>query len=96
MKISQIILNAALALIAGNSFAASYQSCSEQLQTSLIQQFKLVNHQFSDSDAKTYKSCINLDSEQKIHLLAISQPIAFTSYDDMEHDLNFSVHDKNR
>ena len=93
MKTSQILLNTALVLIAGNSFATPYQSCSERLQTSLIQQFKLVNHQFSNSVAKTYKSCINLDPEQKIQLLAISQPIAFTSYDDMEHDLNLYLID---
>jgi len=93
MKTLQIVLNAALLLITGNSFAAPYQACSEQLQDSLIQKFKLTNPSFAKTEAKTYKSCINLDSTQRIQLVAISQPINYKSYDDMEHDLNLYLID---
>ena len=93
MKTLQIVLNTALLLITGNSFAAPYQTCSEQLQDSLIQKFKLTNPRFANTEAKTYQSCIHLDNQQKIQLIAISQPIAYKSYDDMEHDLNLYLID---
>ena len=96
MKTLQIVLNAALLLITGNSFAAPYQACSEQLQDSLIQKFKLTNPSFAKTEAKTYKSCINLDSTQRIQLVAISQPINYKSYDDMEHDLNLYLIDSSQ
>ena len=49
MKTLQIVLNTALLLIAGNSFAAPYQTCSEQLQDSLLQKFKLTNPHFANT-----------------------------------------------
>ncbi|MCF0264130.1 hypothetical protein KW868_06550 [Acinetobacter guillouiae] len=96
MKRLQIVLNTALLLIAGNSFAVPYQRCSGQQQQQLIQQFKLVNQRFANTEAKTYQSCIHLDNQQKIQLIAISQPIAYKSYDDMEHDLNLYLIDSSQ
>lgn len=93
MKRLQISIGMILIFITGHVLAASYQRCSAQQQQQLIDQFKLVNQRFAQTDAKIYQSCINLDSEQKIQLIAISQPIAYKSYDDMEHDLNLYLID---
>lgn len=96
MKILQISLGMALFYISGNLFAAPYQRCSEQQQQQLIDQFKLVNQRFANTDAETYQSCIHLDNAQRIHLIAISQPIDYKSYDDMEHVLNLYLIDSSQ
>lgn len=85
-------LNALLCTMQSHA-AETYQRCSEQQQEQIIQKFKLLTHKFDQTDVKTYKSCINLDQQQKIQLIAISQPIAYQDYNDMEHDLNLYLID---
>lgn len=93
LNTQQIILSTALFLIAGQVFSAPYTRCSEQQQIQLVQKFKLDKNHFNNPDAATFLSCINIDTEKNLQLLAISQPIVFQQIDDMEHDLNMYLID---
>jgi hypothetical protein len=60
-----------IAFDSGNSFAAPYQTCSEQQQQQLIDQFKLVNQRFANTDAENISKLYPFRQCNKIHLIAI-------------------------
>ena len=92
----QILCLAPLLFASMQSFSAAYQRCSESQQESLAEKFNLLTHQFDHLDAQTFKSCIILNNQKNIQPLAISQPISYQDYNDMEHDLNLYIIDSNK
>ena len=56
-----------------NSFAESYQSCSEEQTSQIIQQFKFDQLNKFKKYAESKTSCLNID--ENTQLLAMSNPI---------------------
>ncbi len=96
MKKYSILLCIPFLLISINSFADTYQRCSEQQQNQIIQTFKLLTHKFDNTEAQTFISCLNLDNGQNTQLIAISQPIAYQARDEIEHNLNLYLIDSSK
>lgn len=96
MKKYPILFCAPFLLFSINSFADTYQRCSEQQQDQITQKFKLLSHKFDNTEAQTFISCLNLDTVQNIQLIAVSQPIAYQARDEIEHDLNLYLIDSSK
>lgn len=92
MKIKTLI-SISILICSTQTFAETYQRCSEQKQEQLIQKLKLMNHKFDNTEAQTFISCLNIDNLQTTQLIAVSQPISYQAYDEIEYELNLYLID---